>query len=103
MAYDLPHDQIYTRIITTPDGLDYVIAMTGWYWNSFDWSHENTDWDNKTFIRLAWTLAKQRENDGEMENPGNFVAEFTTALQSFIWLHISKRIEKEAGLSNDNA
>ena len=103
MAYDLPHDQIYTRIITTPDGLDYVIAMTGWYWNSFDWSHENTDWDNSTFVRLAWTLAKQRDNDGEMLFPGNFGAELTIALKSFIWLHINRCHEEEMGLSNDNS
>lgn len=103
MAYDLPHDQIYTRIITAPDSIDYVIAMTGWYWNSFDWSHDNTDWDKDTFIRAAWSFAKQKENDGVMIYPGNFGAEFTTAFQSFIWLHITKIVEKDAGLSNDNA
>jgi hypothetical protein len=99
----LPSTEIHSRIVTAPDGMDYLIAMTGWHWNSLDWSHENTEWDNETFIRLAWTLAKQRENDGRMEHPGNFVAEFATTLQSFIWLHISRRIEKEAGLSNDNS
>ena len=53
MKYSLPHDQMHSRVITAPDGLNHVITMTGWYWNSLDWMHDETDWKNTDFIELA--------------------------------------------------
>ena len=76
--------------------------MDGWYWNSLDWMHDETDWKNADFIDLAWKTAKQMENDGTMENPGNFPAEFQLGFKYHIWFRMKDLINKEDGIVNDN-
>jgi hypothetical protein len=102
MKYSLSHDQMHSRIITAPDGIDHLITMGGWYWNSLDWMHNETDWKNSDFIGLAWKTAKQMENDGTMENPGNLLAEFQLAFKYHIWFRMKDLINKEDGIINDN-
>jgi hypothetical protein len=88
MAYDLETDTIYTRVLKLPDDMDYVIAMEGWFWMSLDWMNVHTEWKAEDFIGMAWRAARETENDGKMQNPGNFVAEFIDAFR----YGISRRI-----------
>lgn len=88
MAYDLEEDTIYTRVLKLPDGIDYVIAMEGWFWMSVDWMNANTEWRIEDFVGIAWRAARETENDGTMNNPGNFVAEFIAAFRYGISLRM---------------
>lgn len=102
MAYNLPSSETHTRLVTAPDGIDYLVALDGWYWNALDWMHAETDWKDTDFINGAWRVAKQNENDGIMENPGNLPAEFAAAFKIYIWMKMSDFIDKENGIANNN-
>lgn len=102
MAYDIPSDDAISRIIKAPDGIDYIVTMDGWYWNSLDWMHENTDWKEADFINLAWRVSRQMENDGTMKHPGDFSSEFAYCFKAGVCLHMNDLINKENGLANDD-
>lgn len=95
MPYDLPSFDVHTRIITGPDGQDYLIAMEGWYWNSLDWLHAHTDWKDSDFIGVAWRAARRTEREGTMHHTGNFVAEMTLAFKIAIKTHMDDVIAAE--------
>lgn len=100
MPKELLEDEIHTRIITAPDGTDYLVALPGWYWNSLDWMHVNTVWKDRDFIELAWSTAREVENDGLMKFPGNFGAEFSFAFKAHIWTRMVNLINIENGAAN---
>jgi hypothetical protein len=102
MAYDLPSDETHTRLVTGLDGIDYLVALEGWFWNSLDWIHNNTDWHDTDFINLAWKAARAMENDGTMTHPGNFPAEFSLAFKASIWAHMVNLISAENGAANNS-
>lgn len=95
MAYDLEEDTIYTRVLKLPDGMDYVIAMEGWFWMSVDWMDTNTEWKIDDFVGMAWRAARETENDGTMNNPGNFVAEFIAAFRYGISLRMREFVAQQ--------
>lgn len=102
MVEELPAEEVHTRIIKGLDGVDYLIAMEGWYWNSLDWMHANTDWKDSDFIEMGWSVARQMENDGTMKNPGNFPAEFAFGFKACIWSRMVNFISAENGAANNS-
>jgi hypothetical protein len=102
MPYDLPSKEVFQRIIKTPDGTDYIIALPGWYWNSLDWMDTNTNWHEIDFIGIAWRVARQMENDGTMKHPGNLHAEFAFVFEAVIWAKMNDFISTDNGASNTN-
>jgi hypothetical protein len=92
VPYDLDEAKTYTRILQLPDGLDYVIAMNGWFWMSLDWTDEYTDWKINDSVIVAWRTAQEMQRDDTMRNPGNFVAEFTDAFRSIISLRMRELV-----------
>lgn len=98
----LPPTEKYSRIVTAPDGMSYLITMEGWYWNALEWGHSEKGWEEKVIIKGAWNAAKQTEKDGTMNNPGNFPAEFAQAFEYYIWINTTDLLNKEDGIINDN-
>lgn len=95
MPYDLPSNEIHSRIIKLLDGNDYLIAMGGWYWNSLDWINDNTDWSFDDYIGMAWRGSRELIAEGTAKYPDNFLAEFTLCLKFAIKEHMTEIIAEE--------
>lgn len=102
MAYNLPSDALFSRAITGPDDISYIVTMDGWHWNSLDWMRDNTEWKEKDFIELAWSVSRQMENDGTMKHPGDFPSEFSYCFMAGVCFRMKDLINKENGLANDD-
>lgn len=102
MAYDLPNDVIYPRLINGPDGYEYLFRLEGMFWNNLDWIIGESTWEEANLIRQAWMVAKQMENDGTMTHPGDFKAEFVEAFKAVIATVRQHVINDHAGVVNDN-
>lgn len=106
MPYDLPSFAPLSRVLRGENGLDHLITMEGWYWNSLDWMNDETEWKQADFVGMAWRAALEVENNGEAGNlQGNVVAAFTLCLKGSIKLRMDLLIAKEDAqhAPNDNA
>lgn len=95
MSSESPSEEVKSRKFTAPDDNIYTVHMEAWYWNSLDWMNNNTEWSERDFLELAWKTARQMENDGTMEHPGNFQEEFALAFKSHVGFRMTQLIEEE--------
>lgn len=94
--------KLYSRIVKAPDGIEYLVTLKGWYWNTMDWLIEEDDWELETFTRPAWRIARKMEEAGTMSNPGVFKDEFERALADMIYEMTHQIMAREDGHENDN-
>lgn len=99
MPYDLPSFDTHTRNIKLPNGMNCVVAMGGWYWNSLDWINDNTDWSLEDFIGVSWRGAREILGDGiygdVVARDDNLAAAFTKCFKFAIQDHMERIIAEE--------
>jgi hypothetical protein len=100
MPYDLPSFDTHTRNIKLPDGMNCVVAMSGWHWNSLDWINDNTDWSLDDFIGISWRGSQEILDEGIVEGDivkkgDNLAAIFTKAFEFAIEDHMQRIIAEE--------
>jgi hypothetical protein len=96
------NDKLYSRLVRAPDGVDYLLNIEGWYWNSLDWLITERGWTQDSFVGTAWRAASRTQEAGDMLHPGVFKSEFETAFRMAIQEEIAVEGEREQGHTNDN-
>jgi hypothetical protein len=92
----------YPRVVKAPDGIEYLVNLKGWFWNSLDWLIAEEGWTEESFIQSAWRAARNTQEAGTMENPGVFKNEFEMALGMCIQEEIHVTMARIDGHENDN-
>ncbi len=100
--YGLPEEELFTRTVKGPNGVDYLISMPGWYWNSLAWVDDHGDWREADFYKGAWRIAREIEDTYDIGGPGAFQVAFEGSLQRLIWLKMTEIIDRSKGISNDS-
>lgn len=97
-----PENQIETRTLKAPNGIEHLISIERKFWDAFDWIIQNDTFTADDLTTGAWQAAKQTENDGVMHNTDNFHAEFSDALRYILTVRLNKIENRRLGLANDN-
>ncbi len=100
MVYDRPSSESFTGRVEAPDGTIYLVVMEGWYWNSLDWIHENTEWNDRDFIRMAWNCANQPSD--VIGDTRSLQSRFIYFFKAHIYYHMTDILNKEDGIIDDN-
>jgi hypothetical protein len=100
--YGLPSEEVFTRKVTGPNGIDYLVALPGWYWNSLDWINDNGDWREADFFDVAWRLAREVEDTQDIGGVGGFQGVLERSLQGLIWVKMDKTIKQSQGIANSS-
>jgi hypothetical protein len=100
--YGLPEEEVVTRKVTGPNGVDYLLSMPGWYWNSLAWINDHTDLRATDMYMCAWRIAREIDDTYDIGGPGAFQVAFEGSLQRLIWFEMTDVINKANGISNDS-
>lgn len=92
----------YSRIVKAPNGIEYLVTLEGWYWNSLDWMITEDGWTLDSFTGSAWRVARKMEEAGTMNFPGDFKSEFQEALGMAIQEQMHVTLARIDGHENDN-
>lgn len=102
--YPFAHEweKSYSRIVAAPNGIEYLVSLKGWFWNSLDWLIAEEDWPLESFVRSAWIVARKMEEAGTMTFPGDFKSEFEKCLGMAIQEEMHVTLARIDGHENDN-
>ncbi|MFZ6769801.1 hypothetical protein ACO0LM_22335 [Undibacterium sp. Di26W] len=95
-------EQPYTRTVVDPTGQAHEITLSGWYWASLDFLHDDVKIKDSDIIAKAWRSAKKMEAEGTMRRPGDLAHQFAESFRLLIWATVWGYLNKSWGLSNDN-
>ena len=98
----LPAKETFSRTVAGPNGVEYLLAIPGWYWNALDWLTANGYWREDDFYKVAWKLAREVEDTYDIGGHGGFQGVLARSLQGVIWVKWTKTMNQINGISNDS-